>query len=170
MSVLPRVTERTRERVSREFDDLGPAVCVAHITAELQRDNPEILDMATKCARDTTRTDDVFAGFSMIYRLLVVAAATDYRTVVAGSVGASPPLPRVSENTRDQVVREIDRLGPEGFTTTYIENLERENPELLHMAHRFATLHDEYIQIMQGVALLWASLILQWTADRGVLH
>ena len=28
MSVLPRVTDFTRERISREFDNLGPDVCM----------------------------------------------------------------------------------------------------------------------------------------------
>ena len=37
LSVLPRVTERTRERVAREFDDLGPDVCMNSIMRDLQR-------------------------------------------------------------------------------------------------------------------------------------
>lgn len=48
LSVLPRVTERTRERVAREFDDLGPDVCMNSIMRDLQRHNPELLDMASK--------------------------------------------------------------------------------------------------------------------------
>src|SRR5688572_98814 len=52
MSWLPRVGERTRERVSREFDNLGPDACIAEILDELRRSNPEVLDMASRCAAD----------------------------------------------------------------------------------------------------------------------
>ena len=55
LSVLPRVTERTRERVAREFDDLGPDVCMNSIMRDLQRHNPELLDMASKWARALRR-------------------------------------------------------------------------------------------------------------------
>ena len=48
MSVLPRVTELTRERISREFDDLGPDACMAEIQADLRQHNPELLDMASR--------------------------------------------------------------------------------------------------------------------------
>ena len=50
MSVLPRVTELTRERISREFDDLGPDACMAEIKADLRQHNPELLDMASRWA------------------------------------------------------------------------------------------------------------------------
>ena len=52
MTALPRVAEQTREKVSREFDDAGPGVCVARISETLRNENPELLDMATKWARD----------------------------------------------------------------------------------------------------------------------
>jgi hypothetical protein len=48
MSVLPRVTERIREQISREFDDLGPEACMAEIKADLSQHNPEFLDMASR--------------------------------------------------------------------------------------------------------------------------
>jgi hypothetical protein len=31
MGALPRVTELVRERIAREFDDLGPDVCMAKL-------------------------------------------------------------------------------------------------------------------------------------------
>jgi hypothetical protein len=43
LSALPRVKERTRERVAREFDDLGPDVCTNSIIRDLQQHNPELL-------------------------------------------------------------------------------------------------------------------------------
>ena len=36
----------TRERISREFDNLGPDACVTDIAAAMRRHNPELLDMA----------------------------------------------------------------------------------------------------------------------------
>ena len=70
LSVLPRVTERTRERVAREFDDLGPDVCMNSIMRDLQRHNPELLDMASKWANDVGAADRIITAFGMFYRLL----------------------------------------------------------------------------------------------------
>ena len=52
LSALPRVTETTRERISREFDNLGPDACVMDIAAAMRGHNPELLDMAQRCAAD----------------------------------------------------------------------------------------------------------------------
>ena len=52
MSPLPHVTEFTRERIAREFDELGPEVCMAEITGDLRQNNPELLDMFSRCAMD----------------------------------------------------------------------------------------------------------------------
>ena len=70
LSVLPRVTERTRGRVAREFDDLGPDVCMSSIMRDLQRHNPELLDMASKWANDVGAADRIITAFGMFYRLL----------------------------------------------------------------------------------------------------
>jgi hypothetical protein len=40
----------TRERIARELDDRGPEVCLTETLQELSVSNPEILDIATKCA------------------------------------------------------------------------------------------------------------------------
>jgi hypothetical protein len=40
MGALPRVTELVRERIAREFDDLGPGVCMANIKADFTRGEP----------------------------------------------------------------------------------------------------------------------------------
>ena len=57
MSVLPRVTELTRERISREFDDLGPDACMAEIKADLRQHNPELLDMAFRWAGEGSEAE-----------------------------------------------------------------------------------------------------------------
>ena len=74
LNVLPRVTERTRERVAREFDDLGPDVCMNSIMRDLQRHNPELLDMASKWANDVGAADRIVTAFGMFYRLLSAEA------------------------------------------------------------------------------------------------
>ena len=43
MSVLPRVTKVTRERISREFDELGPEVCMSKIEETCASTSPDYL-------------------------------------------------------------------------------------------------------------------------------
>lgn len=171
MSLLPRVTEHTRESLSRQFDDLGPLSCVAQITAELKSNNPELLDMAEKCARDVGESDRIMVGFCMFYGMLAAQAKSERADLAEREVEADiRALPRVSIDTREQVLQEIDAKGPRAFTDEYVEQLERDNPELLQMAHNFATQYANYLYIMQGMVLLWASLTAQLRADRGRLH
>ena len=102
MSLLPRVTEKTREMVAREFDARGPEVCITEIIAHLERQNPELLDMAAKWAADLKDPAKAMLGFGMFYRLL---------TPVHLGAGALTPLPRVSEETRVRLASEIDEKG-----------------------------------------------------------
>jgi hypothetical protein len=171
MSVIPRVAEFTRERISREFDDLGPEACLAEISADLEANNPELLDMASRCARDVGHPAKVMVGFCMFYRLLVaesLALRGQLPPVLAGL--ELSPLPRVTPATRDRMVRQIDSKGTEAFTWEAIEELERNNPELLQMAHTFASMHEDYLGIFQGFALLYSSLVAQSAADRARLQ
>jgi hypothetical protein len=158
LSSLPRVTEATRERISREFDNLGPDVCVAEITLGMRRNNPELLDMATRCAADIGDAPEVMTGFAMFYRLLLAEASSDLA------------LPRVSSQTRGRIVQAIERKGSEAFTYGAIAEMEQANPELLQMAHAFASRQRSYLGVMQGLALVYASLTAQAAADREVLH
>jgi hypothetical protein len=99
MSLLPRVTERSRELLAREFDTRGPDACTAEIIEHLERHNPELLDMAAKCAADLGNPAKAMLGFSMFYRLLIPASP---------GIGIPTPLPRVSRETRALLVAEID--------------------------------------------------------------
>jgi hypothetical protein len=164
MSLLPQVTATTRERIAQEFDQLGPDACVAEITDDLRRYNPELLDMISKSAIDLGPPSKIMQGFGMFYRLLVVQSRTD--------VGRSlfHLLPRVTPETRDLIVEQIDEKGSETFTMECIEDLERHNPELLQMAHHFASRHADYLGVMQGFGLLYKSLFLQSFADRSCPH
>jgi hypothetical protein len=164
MSFLPRVTEKARELVARDFDARGPDVCLAEIVTHLEQHNPEILDMAVKCAAGSGSPREVLLGFSMFYRLLAVQLPADART---------PALfapPRVSVETRGLLVAEIDEMGAEAFTAKAIAELEESNPELLQMAHNFATGLENYLHVIQGFALLYRSLLVQSQAERGSLH
>ena len=164
MSSLPRVTEWTREFVSRQFDDLGPEACLAEIIECLTRENPELLDMARKWAADVGNGPKVMVGFGMFYQLLVLASPDIAQQQIMH------PLPCVTAKTRDILVREIDEDGSEAFTLRTIEDLERTNPELMQMAHGFASRHQDYLRVMQGFALLYRSLLVQSAADRTYLH
>ncbi len=99
MSVLPRVTELTRERISREFDDLGPDACMAEIKMDLRQHNPELLDMASRWAGVGGEAANLMTAFGMFYRLL----AAEARAPLGSS--ALNPLPRVSVEVRDTARR-----------------------------------------------------------------
>ena len=162
MRSLPRVTETTRERVSREFDDLGPEACIAEIRQSLARRNPEFLDMASRCAKDIG--EKTMMGFAMFYRLLALEADS------ADGGAELNPIPRVAPATRDLLIKKIDEEGPETFTMHAIEHLEENNPELLQMLHGFASRQPDYPRVMQGFALLYRSLILQLSTERARWH
>jgi len=165
MSVLPRVTELTRERISREFDDLGPDVCMAEIKADLRRHNPELLDMASRWTMDSDEPESLMAAFAIFYRLLVAETGAPL------GVGILNPLPRVSADVRDAIVERIDGVGDEIFTREAIHNLEVRNPDLLQMAHGHASRRPgSYGRTMQGFALLHEALFIQSERDRASRH
>ena len=164
MTLLPRVTERAREQVAREFDARGPDVCMAEIVQHLGSDNPELLDMAVKCAADLGSPANLLVGFGMFYRVLAGQLSAPAGTPTLN------PLPRVSPETRALLVTEIDEKGPQVFTLDAIAELEAGNPELLQLAHSFASTLDGYLYAMQGFTLLYRSLVLQATVDRARPH
>jgi hypothetical protein len=166
MSSLPRVAETTRERIAREFDNLGPDACVGEISDSLRRNNPELLDMATKWARDVGHWEELMMGFCMFYRLLVAQGSTAH----GPQASSLDPLPHVTPQTRALVARRIDEEGTESFTRESIEELERSNPELLQVAHRFAARQQDYLGAMQGFGLVYACLTAQLAADRAHPH
>ena len=173
MTSLPRVTEHTRERVAREFDDLGPAACVAEITEDLASNNPELLDIAGRCAADIGEPALTMAGFCMFYRLLTAQSTQDLSKPQGGPLLSGPflsPLPRVTRATRDSMTAELDARGAESFTMRYIDALEQHNPALVQMAHNFASRESNYVAIMEAIALMWAALLAQASADRTYLQ
>jgi hypothetical protein len=171
MSALPRVEESMREKVAREFDDLGPDECIAEISEHLRENNPEWLHMASRCAGDVGDARLVMGGFCMFYRLLIAQAVPSHPLTTASDVAVGlNPLPRVTEMTRSALVVEIDQRGTEAFIRDAIQAMEDSNPELLQMAHNFASEHENYAGIMQGFALLYAALLKQSAADRLSVH
>ena len=171
MSTLPRVAESTREQITREFDDAGPDACIAGISAHLREHNPEWLWMAAKCAGDVGDPQRIMGGFCMFYRLLIAQAAPDLpMTVESGAPAELNPLPRVTVATRAAIVAEIDKRGTETFINDALQELDGGNPELLQMAHHFASGHVDYLGVMQGFALLYTALLTQSQADRLSVH
>ena len=164
MSPLPLVTPLIRERIAREFDDRGPDACMIEIEDHLRQNNPELFDMIAKCAHSLGDYRRIMVGFGMFYRLLLAPTTPgDERSLLS-------PLPRVTAQTREKIVRLIDNQGSEAFTLEIIEELEAENPELLQMAHGFASPQTDYLLVMQGFALFYKSLTDQLSADRASLH
>lgn len=163
MSSLPRVTAATREQIVMEFDNCGPVARTERVVRALERSNPEFLDIALKCARDVGEPNKIMVGFVMFYRLLEAEALLPEAAIEL-------PLPRVTPQTRDFLVRKIDEQDVEGFVMSALESLERDNPELLQMAHAFASRQQDYLRVMQGFALLYQSLVTQLSADRAHLH
>lgn len=171
MSSLPCVAALTRERVAREFDDRGPEVCRTEITLDLEANNPELLDMARRCARDVGNFARVMTWFCMFYRVLSAQARAGLRASSSDPAEQQLSLlPRVSAETRAAIVKRIDTLGSHEFTREAVAELEQNNPELLIMSHNFAEDHEDYSGVMQGFALLYASLSAEAAQERGVLH
>jgi hypothetical protein len=171
MSSLPRVTEATRERISRELDNLGPDVCRVEVSENLRSNNPELLDMAMKCSADIGNGEESMLGFCTFYRLLLAqASAGDECSREARTESLLDPLPRVTPQMRALVASRINEKGAEAFTRDSIEHLERNNPELLQLVHRFSARHADYLGTMQGFALLYACLVAQSAADRTYPH
>ena len=160
MSLLPRVTEKARELIAREFDARGPDACMAEIIEHLERHNPELLDMAAKWGADLENPA----------KAMLNSACSIVFSIRRPPAPASDPLPRVSEETRARLVREIDEKGPGNFTLDAIAELEQHNPELLQVAHNFASGLGNYLHAMQGFALLYKSLIIQSRTERARLH
>lgn len=68
------------------------------------------------------------------------------------------------------IVRLIDGKGAETFPMDVIAELEANNPELLQMAHGFASRQTDNLSVMQGFARLYKSLMDQLRADRTLLR
>jgi hypothetical protein len=117
--------------------------------------------MAAKWAADLENPTKAMLGFGMFYRLLMLTLP---------SPGILSPLPRLSEETRALLVKEIDEKGTADFTLDAIAELEESNPELLQTAHNFASGMENYLRGMQGFALLYRALAMQSRAERAKPH
>ena len=164
MSVLPRVAESTRERVAREFDDLGPEACMASVMRHLQQHNPELLDIGARWAAEADDSTRLRLGFAMFYGLLLAESG------VALGQSMLSPLPQVSAESRNAIVARIDLIGTERLTREALLHLETANPELLQMAHAFASDRQDYVRTMQGFALMHEALLIQLQTDRARQH
>lgn len=96
------MTPTPREQLARKFDDREPEACLAEVIMDLTQHNPELLDMAAKCASSQGNYARVMQGFGMFYRLILAPS------VPAQGGSLLSPLPRVTPRTRDMIVAEID--------------------------------------------------------------
>jgi len=112
MSSLPRVGGLTRERLARELDDRGPEVCRTEITLDLEANNPELLDMAARCARDIGDFTRLMTGFCIFYRLLTAEAHTARGTSPdLGDKQQLTLLPRVVGGEDEALVEHVGSAG-----------------------------------------------------------
>jgi hypothetical protein len=88
--------------------------------------------MVPECASSLTGAPRIMMGFGTFYRLILAPATPDDGEMLLH------PLLRVTAETRDRIVQQIDEAGTETFTIAIVEDLEQSNPELLQMAHDFA--------------------------------
>jgi hypothetical protein len=77
----------------------------------------------------------------------------------------------LASRARPRASRKTDRReGAEAFTRKTVEHPIQNNPELLAMAHQFASRHPDYLGTTQGFALVCAALVAQADADRERAH
>ena len=137
------------------------------ISDSLRKYNPELLDIAAQCAAHIDERDESMLGFCVFYRLLLAQAAADADQPWAHAPRAQlDPLPRLTPRTRAAVLRRMGEQGAEAFTRDALEELERGNPALLQVAHRFAARNRDYLGAMQGFALVYSCLARQCGAER----
>jgi hypothetical protein len=163
MPIVP-VNEETRERIAREFDDRGPQACMDEILGDLRRNNPELLDIAYRCAASLGQAPRVMITFGMFYRLMLAPwkPSTDRRSL--------SPMPRVTPQTRDRLVAEIDAKGAEDFTLDVVTELAETNPELLQALHALVSTAPDPLGVTQGLTLFYQAVILQAANGRSLPH
>lgn len=162
MSIVPRVTALVRERVCREFDNRGPDACIVDAMTEMERTNPELLKLAKERASALGTPSRLMSGFAMFYCLLMRAWPTREEHLSA--------LPQVTVDTLRRVEAVLRQQGSKAFLADTLDDLERNNPELLAMTHAFAERQADYLGVMQAFALLYRALVDQSDADRAYLH
>ncbi len=91
MSSFSIVTSLVRERIAREFDDRGPEVCTTEVIADLARNNPELLEMATRCASGLQNSPRIMMGFGMFYRLMRALGRARHRAFATQPSAARQP-------------------------------------------------------------------------------
>lgn len=164
MAPIARITEATRERIAEEFDTRGPEVCMAEILTDLKRNNPELLDIASRCAASLGNAPRAMQAFGMFYRLIT------HPWPPADAPCTLSPLPRVTPETRDRLVAAIDRDGSEAFVLGIIAQLERENPDLLRALYSLASQLPDPFKLTQGLALFYQAVAMEAAGSRAASH
>jgi len=118
MSLLPRVTQRARELLAREFDTRGPMRALAEIIDILNGTIPSSGHGSQTWAADLGNSEKAMLGFSMFYRLLIPASSAEM----------SRPRSFALAKNACAAGWEIDEKGPEDFTMEAIAELEESIP------------------------------------------
>jgi hypothetical protein len=79
LAPFPRVTPGTRNRLVELIDDQGLEAFTLRTIEDLERHNPELLQMAHHSASRLGDYLPVMQGFALIYKALSEQAATDTR-------------------------------------------------------------------------------------------
>jgi hypothetical protein len=77
MTKMPRVTRETRERIAEEIEDTGPKAFTLAVIKELEKDNPELLEMTYTFAKNRDDFLETILGFAVFYRLLKAQSAAE---------------------------------------------------------------------------------------------
>jgi hypothetical protein len=88
------------------------------------------------------------------------AAAPERRGTMEIAIPMSS-LPRVTRETWEQISMQVDETGPKKFTMAVIEELERDNPELLAMVDKFAEGCADYLETVMGFAMFYRLITKQ---------
>jgi hypothetical protein len=111
---------------------------MAEILADLCRNNPELLDIASRCATSVGNAVRAMQAFGVFYRLMI----------------------------GDRLVAEIDREGPERFVLGILGEFEWQNPELLHSLHALSSRLPDPFGAAQGLALFYRAVAVGATVGR----
>jgi hypothetical protein len=79
-------------------------------------------------------------------------------------------LPRVTRETWERMSMQVDDTGPKQFTMKVIEELERDNPELLALVDKFAEGRADYLETVMGFAMFYRLITAQMAVDTAKLR
>jgi hypothetical protein len=74
-------------------------------------------------------------------------------------------IPRVTRETWEALSMQVEDNGPKTFTLAVIQELQRDNPELLALVDKFADGSTDYLETVMGFAMFYRMITAQIAAD-----